>query len=218
MGKIYELIKAERLPAGIIRHQVEILGKAEEFKYRSVRIGLVWPTVENPGYYVVGDMEVDDRFAPDEKGVIRIIEEEEVNDLSLIALFESVTTAYVTMMADALYCDFSLEDHRIRFWEYLDRCNLRGISCEDIAYRDLVLRFSAIKDFNDAGSLILDKGSDLFKDLQGISREHLKNKPEAAFYRLNALSYLVSGFLKFPPKQMLSFKFEGGRDNNSWML
>jgi len=217
MSRIYQLVKAERLPTGIIRHSVEMLGKPDDFKYRSIRIGLVWPTVENPGYYVVGGMEIDDRFVADEKGVIRIIEEEEVSDLSLVSLFDAVTTSYVTMLCDALYIDFKLEDHRLRFWEYLDSHNLRAVSCEDIAYKDLVLRFSAIKDFNDAGSLILDRGSDLFKDLQGISREHLKSKPEASFYRLNALSYLVSGFLKFPPKQPLSFKFDGGR-KDSWML
>ena len=219
----YRLVRAEKTKNGIIRHEAIYRGKEDVFRYLSVRIGLVWPGQENPGFLVVGGMQVEDELSPSLRGVIRILREEEVKDLSLNVLFDSVTSTYVSMLCDEMYVDQAKEkeDFKRRFWDYLDARNLRSINVCDVPFRDHVLRLSTIKDFQDAGDLLIDRDSPLFHDLQGLSRSHLKDDFESKYFRLNALGYLISGFSKYSPKPPLRFKdpvFHGGRGNNGWML
>lgn len=215
----YRLLRAEKVKNGIVRHEAVHMGKEDVFRYLSIRIGLVWPGQENPAFFVVGGMQTEDELSPSPRGVVRILREEEVNDLSLNVLFDSVTSAYTAMLADALYVDRSKEDFRNRFWDYLDSHNLRTVSVEDVAYKDPVLRLSNVKDFQDAGDLLVDRSSPLFQDLQGVSRSHLKDDFETKFYRLNALGYLISGFAKYSAKPPLTFKFRPGPGGSmSWAL
>lgn len=219
--KIYELIKAERFETGVINHHVRMSGEEKDFRYQAVRIGLVWDSLENPAFFVVGGMETEDKFAASLHGTVSIIQEFEVQNLSLDVLFDALSDSYVSMLCDAVYvdCGEEKEGYKSRLWDYLDKRNLRAVNIYDIPYRDIALRFSTIKDFNDSGCLIIDRGSPLFQDLQGISRSHLKDRPETQFYRLNALGYLLSGFEKYKPIRPFKMprEFRGSR-NGSWML
>jgi hypothetical protein len=202
----YRLLRAEKVKNGIVKHEAVHMGREDVFRYLSIRIGLVCPGQENPAFFVVGGMEVEDELSPSPRGLIRILQEEEVNDLSLNILFDTVTSAYTAMLADALYVDAAKEDFKMRLWDYLDAHNLRTVSIENVAYKDPVLRLSSVKDFQDAGDLLIDRGSPLFQDLQGVSRSHLRDDFESKYFRLNALGYLVSSFAKYPPKPPLTFK------------
>jgi hypothetical protein len=212
-NQIYQIKKAERLDSGLVKHEVIMpWGEDSKYLYRSIRIGMSWPTTETPAFFVVAGMEIEDQYAAFDNNLVRVIDFQEIPDLSLNNLFNAISDSYTSMMADCIYFDFKVEDYKQRFWEYLDKTNLRGITSQDIPYKDVVLRLSTIKDFNDSGSLVIDKGSVLFQDLQGISRSHLKEKPEEAFYRLNGLGYLIAGFSKFPPlrKIRMSKNFKYG--------
>ncbi len=57
----------------------------------------------------------------------------------------------------------------------------------------------------------------LFEDLKGISRSHLGDNPETKFYRLNALSYVVSGFSKYRPISPLKSEFHSS-GMKGWQL
>ena len=217
---IYKLVRAEKVNAGFIKHSAIMPGGQEsEYQYQSVRIGLVFPTVDNPSYFVVGGMEIDDPYFASDRGLVRIIEEVEIADLSLDSLFNAVTDSYTSMLCDQVYMDFAAnEDYRMRFWNYLDQHNLR-VSLLDVPYKDVVLRFSLLRDYNDSGCLAIDKSSALFQDLQGVSKENLRDSPETKFFRLNALSYLLAGFSKFPPHKPLKFNNRvdiGG--SHGWMV
>ena len=214
----YRLLKGEKTESGLVRHEALTPGGEGVFRYSSVRIGLVWPGTANPAFFVVGGMETEDELFFSAQGVIRIIEEAEFEDLSLNRLFDAVTSSYTSACAEVIYCDFKLEDYRNRFWEYLDRNNLRNVNSMDVPYKDVILRLSTIKDFNDSGSLLIDKGSLLFQDLQGISRSHLKDSPEERFYRLNGLGYLISGFAKFPPVKRLKDVVRRFGRGDTWMV
>jgi hypothetical protein len=216
MARIYKLIKAEKVRNGIVHHVLDF-GEERDYRYQSIRIGLVFPTMDNPAYFVVGGMEAEDPLEQNERGYIRIIEEMEISDLSFDTLFNSVTDSYSSMLCDEVYADLKTnDDYKLKYWSYLDRHNLR-MNLSDVPYSDVVLRFSVLRDFNDSGSLGIDKGSALYADLQGISKEHLKDNPESKWYRLNALSFLISGFEKFKPTKPLNMgRTMGG--NQSWML
>lgn len=64
---------------------------------------------------------------------------------------------------------------------------------------------------------MVDKGSPLYEDLQSLSKEHLRDNPETKFYRINALSYLISGLQKNPPFKPLGSGGGGHRVSNGWM-
>lgn len=196
-------------------------GGEGRYKYVSVRIGMVWPSVENPGFFVVGGMEVDDKFEAI-NGIVRIIQESEAEGLALTSLFNSMTDAYVGMFADGVYIDASpgCIDYRNALWDYLDKNNLRAIDTYDVPH-DLAYRWGKIADLNLSGKLAVDKTSIIFSDVQGISREHMKDADaEKKHYRLNALSYLVAGFAKNPPMKPLdlrSFGISSGGGESGWM-
>ena len=217
---IYKLVRAEKVNAGFIKHSAIMPGGQEsEYQYQSVRIGLVFPTVDNPSYFVVGGMEIDDPYFASERGLVRVIGEVEIADLSLDSLFNAVTDSYTSMLCDQVYMDFAAnEDYRMRFWNYLDQHNLRT-SLLDVPYKDVVLRFSLLRDFNDSGNLAVDKGSVLYQDLQSVSKESLRDNPESKFYRLNALSFLIAGFEKYKPvKPLRDTSRLSTRRDQGWML
>lgn len=217
----YRLIKAVRHERSrIIQHSVLLPGIPEEvtFRYYSLRIGLVWPTTDSPGYFLVGGAETyDEQLIVADRAQVRIIEQHEIPDLSLGTLFDAVTSSYVAYLCDAVYVDFEHTDYKIGLFDYLSRNNLRTLSVYDVPYKDVVYRLGVVGDFNDSGDLIIDKGTQLFRDLQGVSRTHLLDKPESKFYRLNALSYLLSGFSKFDPKPPTLLRMTTGRTHD-WML
>lgn len=217
----YRLAKAEKVPSGNILHEVLTSGGVEEkFRYYSIRMGLTWPTIGSPGFFVVGGQEVQDQFDASERPLIRVIQEYEQNDLSLDGLFDSVTDAYSSNLCDQIYVDFTLEDFKLRFWEYLDRRGMRSVNVLDVPYKNILLRFGLVQDYNSSGDLLIDKGSKLFEDLKGISRSHLKDFPESKFYRVNGLSFLVAGFEKYKAQPRLVMKtsidLRNGREG--WML
>lgn len=220
MPKIYKnLIKAERTKNNVVNHHVAThWGGEEDYQYQSIRIGLVFGTIDNPSYFVVGGLEKDDRLSPILRPTLRIIQEEEIPDLSWDRLFDSVTDSYFSMFCDATYIDSKpSEEHWLKFWDYIDKHNLRGFNLQDVPFKDMVLRFGMLRDYNDSGALVLDKSSSLFSDIQGVSRSNLKDSPEK-WYRLNAISYLISGFEKFQPSKpfdMKSFVSKGGEQG--WM-
>lgn len=218
--KIYRLIKGERFKSGVIQHQVLMFGEERIFRYQSIRIGLIWPSTEHPAFFVAGGMEIEDKYSPSSHGVIRVIEQSEIEDLSLDTLFNDLTDSYTLMKCDSIYVDKGegKKDFCNHLYDYLDKKNLRSLNVYDVPYKDIVSRFSTIKVFNDSGCLIVDKGSLLFQDLQGISRAHLKDNPEEHFYRLNGLGFLIASFAKFPPTKSFDFKsFEKGGKSGDWM-
>lgn len=223
MSKIYKnLISAERVKDHTVKHQVLMhYGCEETYRYKSIRLGMVFATMGTPSFFVVAGMEADDLLSPTLRATLRVIEEEEVEGLSLDELFNSVTDSYSSMLCDAIYLDFkSNEEHRLKLWDYLDKHQLRGVNLIDVPFKDMVLRFSMLRDYNDSGALVLDKSSALFSDIQGVSRSNLKDNPEK-WYRLNALSFVVSGFEKYPPVKPLRVNgvdYSARYNGDGWML
>lgn len=119
--KIYQPFKASKPENGIIRHNVQMYGGEMDFRYQCVRIGFTFPTTESPPFFVVGGMEVEDKFAPSLYGVVRIIQEFEAEDLSLDSAFEAISDSYTSMLAEAIYVDQSQKDYYMRLWNFLDK-------------------------------------------------------------------------------------------------
>ena len=221
MENNYRIVKAVRSEKKrIVEHTVLLPNQTDYsfFRYYALRIGLVWPTVESPGYFLVGGAEeYDEVIVPADRAQVRIIEQHEIPDLALGTLFDAVTSAYVAYLCDAIYVDFEHMDYKLGLFDYLSRNNMRTVSVYDVPYRDVVYRLGVVGDYNDSGELIVDKDTQLFRDLQGVSRTHLLDKPESKYYRLNALSYLLSGFSKYNPKPPALLKMSlGGKSD--WML
>ncbi|MFC1580013.1 hypothetical protein ACFL4N_03785 [Thermodesulfobacteriota bacterium] len=217
--RLTKAVRSERL--GIVEHKVLLPGVQEHrtFRYYAVRIGLVWPTAESPGYFLVGGAEVyNEQITPCERAQVRILEQVEIPELSLGRLFDAVTSAYVAHLCDSIYVDFEVVDYLNGLYDYLDQHKLRTVSVYDAPFKDLGYRFSVVGDFNDTGDLVLDKDTQLYRDLQGVSRAHLLNNPEVKFYRLNALSYLLAGFSKYTPGPSMFLDPGLGKGAPGWML
>jgi hypothetical protein len=219
----YKIIKTDKLPnTGILRQTVNFHGREQWFDYYSIRAALVWPTAESPAYYLVGGEETwDERFynPASGRGVVRIVKEFEYDDLALDQLFDRLTDDVTLNLADTIYIDLKHDDYRGAFYDYLDRTRLRNIHTQGAPYEDFTMRVGIVKDYDQTGELSIDKGSPLYGELQGISRADLVDAPELRFYRLNALSYLLSGFKKYAPIRRSPLAGWGrNTPKESWML
>jgi len=223
MTENYKILKTDKLPnTGILRQTVIFFGREQYFDFYSIRAALVWPTPETPAYFIIGGEETwDERFynPASGRGVVRIIKECEHDDLALDRLFDRLTDDVSLNLADTIYVDVRHEDYTGAFHDYLDRTRLRNIYVQSAPYEDFTMRVGIVKDYDQAGELSIDKGSPLYAELQGISRADLVDSPELRFYRLNALSYLLSGFKKYKPIHR-SPQAGMGRNisKDSWMM
>jgi hypothetical protein len=218
----YRLISATRTVKDNINHVVQIGGEETTFKYISVRMALIFPSEKHPAFFVVGGMEPDDPLAaPRELKTVRLLYEEEVQDLNPDGLFSRVTDYYSMCLADSCFVDFRNKDFYTQFWDFLDRRNLRTVDLLDVPYRDnFTLRLGLVRKFNDAGALVIPRESALFSDLHGVSRASLQGEDaEERSYRLNCLSYLIASFDKFVPlREFMGQKLGYEGKEGGWML
>ena len=221
-----QLVKTERLPNGNFKRIIKGPLGDEESKFFCIRFALVWPTPTSPGYFIgAGEEAYDEKYyAPaDGRGIIKVLAEYEHKDLSLDSFFSVLTDQMISNLAECCYCDVkqkeSNNDFRSSLYNYLDRKNLRNISIEKAPFDDFVLRVGIVTSWDERGSLVIEKNTPLYSELKGISRADLSDpNVEAKFFRLNCLSYLLSGFEKYKPtKPLKGFdKNYGGREQ--WML
>jgi hypothetical protein len=195
---MYQLIKSIRTPKGFISQTVKTELGEQTFLYYSIRFAIVFPTPKSPGYFVGAGEELYDQIQVTQFGqVLNVISECEHQGIDLDGLLDKLTDEMTASLSDIVYTDMTLEDHRDLLFGYMDKRNLRNLSALQAPYSNFVLRIGKVKDYDNAGDLEIDKGSPLFADLRGISRADLEDEPEIKFYRLNALSMLVSGFSKY---------------------
>lgn len=220
---MYRLMKTEKLPSGKFKQFVKTDRGDEEFVYLAIRSALIWPAANNPGYFLCAGEEVWDEelYSPASgRGVIRITLEYDHNDLNLDSFFAAVTDYMIAHLSQTCYADFRIEkdDFRMAFYNFLDRKGLRNISVEKAPYDDFVLRIGVVKSWDEAGDLSIDKDSPLYSELQSISRLDLVEPDvEQRFFRLNCLSYLLSGFQKYFPRRPLRFRKSFGGGDLGWM-
>ena len=219
---MYRLMKTEKVPAGFYKQFVKTENGDEIFRFYGIRFALVWPTSKSPPFFCGGGSELFDEQLTPSGEVIRIMVEHEHQGLALDSFFDTLTDYMTSHLADTVYADLSKEDFRETIYSYLDRRGLRNITVQQTPYSDFVLRIGKVKDYDEAGNLIIEKGSPLLADLQGISRMDLQDEPEVRFFRLNALSMLLAGFDKFRTKPVFNvsifMKNISGRHGEGWLL
>jgi len=217
---MYRLIKASKYSTGIVRHEVKTSSGDEEFRYYGIRFALVWPTATSPAFFLGGGSEVyDDKLDAISGNIIRVVVEKEYQGLVLDGFFDALTDQMTSHLAEIVYADLTKEDFKDAFYGYLDRRGLRNITAQQAPYSDnFVLRIGKVKDCDEAGNLLVDKGSPLYSDLRGISRLDLQDEPEVRFFRLNCLSMLIAGFDKYGARLILDLRgLRKGRPGG-WML
>jgi len=224
-----QLLKTERLPNGKFKRLVKVPWSVdpEETKFFSIRFALVWPTAKSPGYFcAAGEEAYDERYyAPaDNRGVIQVLTEYEHQGLSLDSFFSELTDQMISNLAESCYADLkdreklTNDGFKGALYDYLDRKRLRNISVEKVPFDDFTLRLGIVKSWDERGNLSIEKNTPLYSELQGISRADLADPDvESKFFRLNCLSYLLSGFEKYGrPVILKEPRHEFNKD--SWML
>lgn len=205
---MYQLQSAQKLPSGFILHNVKTYPGSvspERIRYYGLRFALVFPSAKSPAYFVGGGTEVfDEKMEPVSGEIIRVTVEYTGEGLGLDSFFDRLTDEMTAQLSETAYADLTKEDFKQTVYSYLDRRGLRNLTIQQAPYSDFVLRMAKVKDYDDRGNLILDKGSPLYNDLRAISRLDLEDEPEIRFYRLNALSMLVGGFSKYPARPPLA--------------
>ena len=215
--KIYELRKAEKNAKGIIFHNVSQFGEDKVFRYRSIRVGLNFPTGGVPAYLLACGEEVEDELESSPRPLIRAIEDVELESLSPDALFDKATDLYSLYLCDTLYLDGRRENFKQGLWTYLDSRNLSKVRVFDAPFiEDTSYRYGLVDSWNTSGDLSIPKDWPLFQEMKSVSRADLSNHPEEKFFRLNCLSYVISGFEKYSSAPPLIVKV-GPMGRPSWM-
>lgn len=218
----YKLIKATRLSSGTIRHQVTEPGPGENTRsYFDVRMGLTWPSADNPPFAcMVGEAWFDRQLYASDRGTMCLLWESEYHGMSIDRFFDKVTDAFTSYCATQIYADLSAEDYRSAFLDYTDSRHLSTVSLHQAPYSDdFYLGLSQIKDLDSAGDLEIPKTSQLFDEMRRIQRADLSDRPEVNFPRLNALRFTLGGLLKSPPIPQINprISMQYGYDDQGWM-
>lgn len=221
MNSEYKLISGGRTPTGTVKHDVIVPGNIEEhYKYFDVRIGLTWPGSDNPAYAcIVGEAWFDRNVYASDRGTMCLIWEAEYDGLSINRFLDKVTDAYTSYCVSEIYADLDQEDYKSAFYDYCDNHNLSGITLLQAPYADdFYLGLSQIKDLDSAGDISIPKTSEVFDEMRRIQRADLQNHPEINFPRLNALRYVIGGFMKSPPvAPLMTGPWMGGHSKQDWM-
>jgi hypothetical protein len=190
---------------GHIKHETVIRGNDEVFKYYAVRVGMVWPSIHVQAYIVgVGEEVFDRQLYADSRGVLRVFYEQEFDGLNFDALFRQLSDIAVSSMAEVIYVDLDQEDYKTALYEFFDKQNLRNLSVQDIPFKDVLFRFGIVDKWNSSGNLIMSPDGGCFQEVKAISRADMVDEAVTdKFFRLNALSFAISGFDKFPPDDPL---------------
>jgi hypothetical protein len=216
---MYKLLNGERLPNGVIRHQIISPGDIDgERKFFDVRMALTPPAGSNKGYFLVGgEAWFDKSLYAGDRGDICIVSEYEHKTISLDGFFNKLTDAYSAYCCTAIYMDTEAHpDFLNKFYDFLDDHNIQGVNVEEAPYVDFYLGAALIMDAGKKGILNIPADFLVKSEMEKFTRKDLENNPEINFPRVNALRFLIGGFDKYPPSSIsLSLpvkKVEYGKD------
>jgi hypothetical protein len=177
-----------------IHHEVE--GQSDII-YLDIRAGLVWPYQTQPGYWLImGQRDEQNAFG---KYPLALLEEGEAKDLS--RLFGSVTDAAVRLKCEDVYVDMSEENdcYRHEFSRYRDEGNIKRVFMKSAPYvENFDYGIGLIREYVKDEALEINRNSIIAKQLGQIPESVLEENQKDEYFAVQALRYVLAGFVKSP--------------------
>jgi hypothetical protein len=223
--KKYSVLEATKGKDGIITHKVDTgYGDPKLFRYVRVWAGLQWPKGPTPAYYIILGLEHQERDylgGKKRRGPLRFFAEFEAPSvLSLNDFFKQLTDDISKYYCTRVFThtEDEYESFVQSYEDYLRDKELKSAYPDEAPYSEnFNWGLAQINDWMSRGKLELPNDSEVRAQLKSISEEDLGEAPETKFLRINALRYLLGGFLKYAPEPVPDWIFRGGRRKLGWM-
>jgi hypothetical protein len=185
---------------------------------------LEWPIGSTPAYYVILGLEheeLDYLGGKKRQGPLKFFAEFEAPSvLSLNDFFKQLTDDISKYYCTRIFTHKvdEYESFAQSYEDYLRDKELKSAYSDEAPYAEnFNWGLAQINDWVSRGKLELPEYSKIRDQLKGISEEELEESPETKFLRINALRYLLGGFLKYAPQPVPDWIFRGRGRKLGWM-